>query len=132
MKYSFMSFSTPELTLGGMLDAAKRYGYDGIEPRMDSGHAHGIETAAPAARRQAVRDDVAASGVALACLATSLNLKLVPIGHGEIDHRRAIDLLAADGYKGFISGEWIDWEPWTVHLPRELETLKRYENDVQR
>ena len=35
-------------------------------------------------------------------------------------------------YDGYISGEWINWEdPYEVHLPRELATLKRYESEVK-
>ena len=43
MKYSFMSFSCPELTLDEMLSMAKEFGYDGIEPRISSNHRHGVE-----------------------------------------------------------------------------------------
>lgn len=72
MKYAFMSFSTPELSLDKMLAAARRFGYDGIELRLDSGHAHGVETTLSAERRAEVRRLAQDSGVALACLATSL------------------------------------------------------------
>jgi len=50
-----------------------------------------------------------------------------PIGEGEVDHRRALQLLAGDLYDGYLSGEWIGWEPCEAHLPRELATMKRYE-----
>ena len=49
---------------------------------------------------------------------------LVPIGEGKIDHRRALELLIEMDYDGAVSGEWIDWEPYEVHLPRELGLLK--------
>ena len=265
MKYSFMSFSTPDLSLAEMLGRAKEYGYDGIEPRLDAGHAHGVEVAASAADRAAARRAAADAGVALACLATSIRyadptkqdamvadtheridlagdvrapairvfggalpdglsreaatdtlveslgavadhaaergvvvclethddwcdpahvaavcrrvdhpavaanwdimhpvrtgkatidesfeqlrpwirhlhvhdgvepdgkLKMVPIGTGDIDHRRAIERLRSVGYDGFLSGEWIDWEPYDEHLPRELGTLKQYEREL--
>jgi len=265
VKYSFMSFSTPELDLAGMLDAAKQYGYDALEPRLDSKHAHGIEVAADAGRRAALRDQAEEAGVALACLATSVTLadpeqteenvrqmderidlagdlgapalrvfggrlpdgldrdraietvaealksvadhaggrgvtvcvethddwcdpahvaaaldradhpnvaanwdimhpvrtghatidqsfetlkpwirhlhihdgrtvdgksELAPIGQGDIDHRRAIELLMTIDYRGVLSGEWIAWEPWDVHLPRELAALKGYEREL--
>ncbi|HUS46507.1 MAG TPA: sugar phosphate isomerase/epimerase family protein [Phycisphaerae bacterium] len=265
MKYSFMSFSTPKLTLAEMLGLAKQLGYDGIEPRIDSGHAHGIELdAGPAARKDAARRS-ADAGIALCCVATSCKyadpatrdemvqatlrcidlaadvgaprirvfggaipesvsradatagiaealksvaghaadrgvavciethddwcdpsqlaevvrradhpvvavnwdimhpvraagwtiddayrelrpwvrhlhvhdgtreqdkIVLKPIGDGIVDHKRALELLKADGYDGFISGEWIGWEPHEVHLPRELATLRRYESQV--
>ena len=72
MKYAFMSFSTPDMSLTDMLQTARRFGYDGIEPRMDAGHAHGIEVAAGKQERAAIRETVAQSGVELVCLATSL------------------------------------------------------------
>ncbi len=52
---------------------------------------------------------------------------LKPVGSGEIDHRRAVGLLQADGYGGYLSGEWSGWEPADVHLPRELAMMRSYE-----
>ncbi|MFH1569670.1 MAG: sugar phosphate isomerase/epimerase family protein [Gemmatimonadota bacterium] len=263
MRYAFMTFSTPELSLAEVLAAARRCGYEGIEPRLDAGHAHGIEATASAAQRRELRQQVADSGVTLACLATSLvyadpaktadmleqgrqridlagdlgapalrvfggkmgegltreqaidvvagslrqladqavargvtlcmethddwcdpahvaavmtradhpavavnwdimhpvrtgkatmdqaftalrpwirhlhlhdgvgtQLKMVPIGRGEIDHRRALELLAPTGYGGFLSGEWINWEPYETHLPRELAAMRGYEREL--
>jgi len=263
MKYSFMSFSTPAMDLAGMLDAARQYGYDGIEPRTDAKHAHGVEVTATADEREAIRATVEASGIVLACLATSISYadptkaddmvaqtheridlagdvgapairvfggripegisreaaiegvaaalakvaghaaerrvticlethddwcnpahvaevlarvshpaiaanwdimhpvrtgkvtmdeafeslkpwikhlhihdgqtegesKLTPIGSGGIDHRRALKLLKEIGYTGFLSGEWINWEPAEVHLPREIATMRGYERE---
>ncbi|MHC4248853.1 MAG: sugar phosphate isomerase/epimerase family protein [Planctomycetota bacterium] len=263
MKYSFMTFSTPELALADVLEVAKRYGYDGIEPRLDQKHAHGIEVALSPDERKAIRDQSAASGIALACLATSLRFAdpanaqemiddaharidlagdvgapairvfggkvpegvsreraadaivgglravadhalqrgvtlcmethddwrdpaqvagilervghafvganwdvmhpvragaatveesfgtlgtwvrhvhfhdggvpdggLVPIGTGGVDHRRMVELLSGAGFTGYLSGEWIGWEPYETHLPRELSTMKGYEREV--
>ena len=55
LKYAFMTFSTPELSLADCLETASRLGYDGIEPRLDSNHAHGIEAAATAVERNNIR-----------------------------------------------------------------------------
>ncbi len=266
VKYAFMSFSCPQLALGELLATARRFGYDGVEPRLDAQHAHGIETTADAARRRAIRREVAASGVALAALATSCvyadpakteasvlhtraclrlaaeigaprlrvfggtmpadqtrdaavaivagalrsladearaagvdlcmethdswcrpadvvavmqrvdhpavgvnwdlmhpvrrggvtmdeafaalrpwirhvhlhdgtpdPVRLLPIGQGIVDHRRALELLAGMPFTGFLSGEWIGWsDPFEVHLPRELATLKDYERVLAR
>ncbi|MBV7335807.1 sugar phosphate isomerase/epimerase [Chloroflexi bacterium TSY] len=60
--------------------------------------------------------------------ATTLELR--PIGTGEVDHGTVIQLLQADGYEGYLSGEWIKWEPYDVHLPRELAALKAIEESV--
>lgn len=43
MKFSFMSFSCPELSLEALLDLALELGYDGVEPRVECKHGHGIE-----------------------------------------------------------------------------------------
>jgi sugar phosphate isomerase/epimerase len=51
----------------------------------------------------------------------------VPIGQGVLDHQTPLRLLSAAGYQGFISGEWISWEPAEVHLPRELAAMKDLE-----
>jgi len=260
VKYSFMSFSTPDLSLADMLATAQRYGYDAVEPRLDTGHAHGVEVGATPAERAAIKKQVADAGIALSCVATSLcyadpakkdtvlaetheridlagdvgaptirvfggqipsgvsreqaidllvdslaavaehasdrnviicvethddwcdprhvaavlqrvnhpavaanwdvmhpvraklatmdeafqalkpwirhlhvhdgkgeNVSLVPMGTGEYDHKRVIGLLKTIQYAGYLSGEWINWEPYDVHLPRELAALKGYE-----
>ena len=54
--------------------------------------------------------------------------QLVPIGNGGIDHRCAVELLLPIPYEGYLSGEWINWsDPYEMHLPRELATMKSYE-----
>ena len=55
--------------------------------------------------------------------------QLVPIGTGNYDHKRVIDLLRTIDFDGYISGEWINWDdPPQSHLPRELSTLRSYES----
>lgn len=261
MKYAFMTFSTPELTLTECLDAASRFGYDAIEPRIQAGHAHGIELGMGGTARREARQRAEDAGVRLCCIATScryadpalrasmlddsrravdlagdvgapcvrvfggaigagLNrrdaveavaeclrelapraaernvtlcmethddwcdpryvaevmrrvdhpnvavnwdlmhpvrtagrsmadayatlspwvrhvhfhdgtvrdpLTMLPIGKGCIDHRTPVRLLREAGYEGCLSGEWINWEPWEEHLPRELAAIKALE-----
>ena len=262
MKYAFMTFSTPELTLADCLATAQRYGYDAIEPRIDANHKHGIERDADASQRAAARDAARDSGIALCCIATSCRyadpataeedvaatlqaidlaadvgapcirvfggmipdgisrddavatlvqsmnavapraaergvtvcmethdawcdpadlarvistvahpniavnwdimhpvrvaaktmdeafdalrpwirhvhchdgrtagdkLELTTIGDGIIDHKRALELLASLPFDGYVSGEWINWQPYEEHLPRELAILKDIE-----
>ena len=53
--------------------------------------------------------------------------EVVPIGEGECAIATAVRLLGEDGYDGYISGEWIDWQPPDIHLPRELAALRSLE-----
>lgn len=54
-----------------------------------------------------------------------------PIGQGQFDIRQVIKLLLREAFAGYVSGEWINWaDPADVHLPRELATLKRYEEEL--
>jgi sugar phosphate isomerase/epimerase len=57
-------------------------------------------------------------------------LEMAPIGEGGIDHKRAVELLKKCDYDGYLSGEWIKWQPYEEHLPRELATMKRYEEEL--
>jgi sugar phosphate isomerase/epimerase len=262
LKYAFMSFSCPQLGLDELLATARRFGYDGIEPRAEAGHGHGVEANAPAPVRQMIREQTAQAAIPICCIATSCRysvpetlaqqvdttrrfidlagdlgvpalrvfggqipqgiareaaidrlagaldqfaaqaadrhvmvcvethddwsnpahmaevmkrvghpsiavnwdimhpvrqggatmdeafallkpyvrhvhfhdgltrqdqLVMTPIGQGEIDHRRAVQLLRDASYAGYLSGEWIDWEPYEQHLPRELAAMKAYE-----
>lgn len=71
MKYAFMTFSTPELTLDEVLALAKRLGYDAVEPRIEARHRHGIELDASPAQRAEARKKAEDMGVPLCCIATS-------------------------------------------------------------
>jgi len=71
MNLAFMSFSCPELTLEAMLTMARDLGYDAVEPRVASKHAHGIESVTDAAARGQIRKTVDRIGVPLCCIATS-------------------------------------------------------------
>lgn len=72
MKFSFMSFTTPKSTLKEMLDIAKKYGYDGIEPRAQLGHKHGVEIETTAKERQDIKKQFEGEGIECACIATSI------------------------------------------------------------
>lgn len=92
MRLAFMTFSRPDLGWPALLALAREHGYDGVEPRLDSNHGHGIEVAASAAERRAKRDAAERAGVAIACLATSRRFvdparhrAEIDAGHAEID-----------------------------------------------
>ncbi len=93
MQYAFMSFSCPELSLDAMLDAAADLGYAGVEPRLDAGHAHGVETALSPAARRAVKRRVDAAPVRICCLAASSRFADPAATAAYLDAaRRALDL----------------------------------------
>jgi len=73
MKYSFMTFSCPELSLDEVLNLAKSIGYDGVEPRLVSKHKHGIETDISASQRLEIKKKFSDSGISACCIATSVD-----------------------------------------------------------
>jgi len=72
MRISFMTFACPTWSLDEVLRVGRRLGYDGVEPRLDSNHAHGIEVGLSPDGRARAKAQFAESGVAVCCLATSL------------------------------------------------------------
>jgi sugar phosphate isomerase/epimerase len=265
MKYAFMTFSCPEATWEQVLDYAKQYGYDAVEPRVDSKHKHGVEPDADAQTLAAKRKEAEDAGIAISCIATSCSYAdpqkrgeqvehtrkcidlaatmganrlrvfggLIPtdisrddatsgiasalqsvadhaadkgvivclethddwcnpghvaklmetvghdhiavnwdimhpvtrglssmkdayktlkpwvkyvhfhdgkwedgkihicaIGEGIVDHAVALSVLAEDGYDGYLSGEWISWEPAEEHLPREINAIRKLEGQI--
>ncbi|MCM8759512.1 MAG: sugar phosphate isomerase/epimerase [Candidatus Omnitrophica bacterium] len=72
MKFSFMSFSCPKSTLIEMLEYAKKYGYDGVEPRSQAQHKHGIELETGTSKRKEIKKIFQDSGIECACIATSI------------------------------------------------------------
>jgi len=57
------------------------------------------------------------------------SVTLTPIGWGDIDHRAAVQLLQNVKYPDFLSGEWISWEEFHSHLPREISAMLCYEKE---
>lgn len=96
MKYAFMTFACPELSLPEALALAQRYGYDGLEPRAASEHKHGVELEADAAQRSAIRKTADDSPVALCCIATSCQYADPAAAAQAAEETRAYINLAAD------------------------------------
>ncbi|MCL2816292.1 MAG: sugar phosphate isomerase/epimerase [Oscillospiraceae bacterium] len=71
MKYSFMSFSCPDAGIDKFFSIANMYGYDGIEPRIDAGHNHGIELGSDKQYLKEVRKKSAEAKIEICCIATS-------------------------------------------------------------
>ena len=97
MKYAFMTFSTPELSLAENLTLARDLGYHGLEPRVDCGHKHGVELAATKRQRAEIRQMAEDSGVSLCCVATSIMYLSQPGKVGEqVESTKRFIELAAD------------------------------------
>lgn len=93
MKYAFMSFSCAKATLTEMLDLAREFGYDGVEPRAQDDHGHGIEFETDAAARGAIRRQAEDAGIAICCVATSCKFADPATAAANVeDLKKAIDL----------------------------------------
>ena len=68
MKLAFMSSVCPKLTLGELLAAGVRHGYEGIEFRPEWGQAHGIELTAGRPQRRDAAKALADGPLAACCL----------------------------------------------------------------
>lgn len=96
MKYAFMTFSCPHKSWAEVLDTASRAGYAGVEPRVGSGHAHGVEIEASAAQRREASDRARQAGIEICCLATGCKYADPAHAPAEIEQTRRYLDLAAD------------------------------------
>jgi sugar phosphate isomerase/epimerase len=95
MQFAFMTFSCPKASLDEALAMVRRFGYDGLEVRIGSNHAHGVEPGCDAA---AARAAAAGAGVAFATVATSCRFADANEHDGMIaDAIAAVDLAAGIG-----------------------------------
>ena len=96
MRFAFMSFSCPDLSLEQMLTKADALGYDGIELRLSSGHRHGVEVTCAPEARQVVRETVARHKADICCLASSLQFAVETKTEETVAEAEEIIDLAAD------------------------------------
>lgn len=87
MKVSFMTFVCPDWDLERILEFGADSAYDGVEIRVEKGHAHGITADLPEADRRAVRERFSAAGVEVAALA--MTERLVPSDPDDAEAHRA-------------------------------------------
>lgn len=74
MRFGFMSSVAPQWDLDGLIAAAREYGFDAVELRVEWGHAAGMELDTPQERRAEARRKVADAGLAVSCLALGARL----------------------------------------------------------
>ena len=54
MRLAFMSSVCPKMSLAELLEAGRKYGYEGIEFRPEWGHGHGVELTASTEQRKEI------------------------------------------------------------------------------
>ena len=69
MQSGFMSSVAPHWNLDQLIAAATEYGFTAIEPRVEWGHAIGLELETSKAQRREARQKLADAGLSLSCLA---------------------------------------------------------------
>jgi len=72
MKPGFMSSVCPAQTLLDLVHTAERFGYQGLEFRLDWGQNHGVELDATLAQRREARRILEDNGIAASCIATGV------------------------------------------------------------
>lgn len=95
-----MSSVCPTQTLSQLFETAKKFGYQGIELRVEWNHGHGVELTASPQQRSAARRAFADSGIALASLATGCRFQTEDAAQNAVEAeklRRYIELAAAVG-----------------------------------
>jgi sugar phosphate isomerase/epimerase len=100
MKSGFMSSVCPKQDLSGLFELAKRFGYQGIELRVEWGHAHGVELTASPQQLAGIRRAFNESGIALTSLATGCRFQTEDKAKNaaEVEKtRRYIELAATVG-----------------------------------
>lgn len=98
MKYAFMTYSCPDLDLDAVLETAVRYRYDAVEPRLSSGHGHGLEFDTDAAGRREAKQKAERAGVEIGCIATSCRFSDPATVESAVeDAHQALDLAADVG-----------------------------------
>ena len=96
MNYSFMSFSCPDKTLSEAFELARKFGYNGFEPRVESNHAHGIELNLSSSARAEVKTLSEDTGIELCCLALGLSFVDPATAQAHVDKTLHYLDLAAD------------------------------------
>lgn len=98
MKPGFLSSVCPRQSLPELLQTATRFGYEGLELRVEWQHGHGVELTATASQRAGARRLFRDSGIVLTGLATGCRFQTEDRGRNaaEIEKLRRYIELAAD------------------------------------
>ena len=89
MKLSFMTWVCPEWTIDQIIEGAQKYRYDGVELRVQTEHAHGVDLDTDADRRAEVKKIFEDSPICISAVATSLQFS----NPEEAEREKSVDLL---------------------------------------
>ena len=74
VRIGFMSSVAPHWNVDELITAAREYGFQAIELRVEWGHKFGLERDSPKTKRQEARQKFADAGIAVSCLALGTRL----------------------------------------------------------
>jgi sugar phosphate isomerase/epimerase len=135
-KLATMTSVCPDWSLDEVVAGMKRHGYQGLEPRVEWGHACGIEKILTATERAQVRRRFDDEGLAICCIASGARLATPDVAqraeHVQ-DLRRYIEL-AADLGCGLIrtfGGPRDAGEPWAMVVDYTAEGYREVVADAE-
>jgi sugar phosphate isomerase/epimerase len=73
-KLATMSSACPDWTLDQIIAGMQRHGYQGLEPRVEWGHACGLEADLKAAERKKIKKKMNDQGLEICCIATGVRM----------------------------------------------------------
>ena len=97
VKLCAMTSVCPDWSLDRIFDGMKRYGYKGLEPRLDWGHAAGIEVTLGPEEREKIKERFKNENLEVPCIATGARFAVPDEEEREkhiADTRSAVDLAA--------------------------------------
>ena len=130
LKFAIMSSNCPDWTFEQMVDGAVRYGYQGVDVRVEWNHRHGLELDATAEARAHARRYAADHGIAVSCVALSTRLARATQAERDeaVEQVRRYAQLAADlgcSLLRVFGGRLPEGHTMEALRPHTAETLAR-------
>lgn len=132
MKLAFSTMVCPDWTLDQIIQAARRYGYAGVEFRCDGRQNHGLEVYADRTERTAIRRKLEKAGLEICCLASGVRM-LNALEREILEERLKLAADAgAPGVRVFAGRAMEDWsqeefiEQLSQVLAQAAERAERY------
>ncbi len=101
MKLCFTTFACPDWTLRQIVRHAARLQYQGVEFRIDAGHAHGVEAWSSVGERRKFREIVEKADLKVACIASSLQFSIEGVVEQAVERIKLAADVGAPGIRVF-------------------------------